>query len=348
MLSLLNEGVPRHWDLRQTSFLGLQVLVCNRYRPAQFAIICEIACGKLLPDLTVLCLTYDVLECTSYQLTAVECVHVRELYEAFCVRRGQLKSGLCIYMQGLRFDANRLFVDCGFHLKLIEFHFNNVRDGFEVQSCYTTWCADYLHLLDTFWSIESGLLHFYGIYPNLRVFTVNNETGRRIGALALQLFLQSYAPLTELELRFCNFDSNTYGQLMRVSNLDTLHSLVVLERPGEYPHRVSFEFMQNRFKLLRKFHTNLATLPTMLKLFEAMQVGANFWFDFTVRGNTFRRCSVFRRRETFYELRAEIRHNQKPGVREVHRETFESLYDLADHLTRPNPDFSLRHWLDAI
>lgn len=348
MLSLLIQGLPERWlDLTEASFLNLDVLVCNRFRSEHVAIFRAFACG-VLPKLNVLCCSYDVLESTSYKLTAVECVHVRDLYETFVAQRNHLKPGLRIFIQGLRFDPTRPYADCGYHLKLVQLHFNNVLDGFEVQSCYTVWSADYLDLVDTFWKIESGPLHFCGVYPNLRVIIVDNTPDRQIEPLPLRVFLQTYGPLTELELRFCNFEPAFYAQLMELSNLATLHSLVVLERRGKYAHRINFEFLRNRFGFLRKFHTNLATVPVMLQLFESMQIGANFMFDFSVHGDTFRRCSIFRRRETYYELRAEVRHSQEPGVREIHRETFEHLADLKGHLTKHNPNFVLRHWLDGV
>lgn len=346
--SLFIQGVLASEKFAEVQFQNLQNLECTQIQSDQAAVLRQIVEGALLPHLEKLSCNFNNLESTTYKPGGVEQVLLQEFYEWLFSRSTSLRKSLRIYIHGLLFEPNRQYEYCAFHLSLIQFHFHNTGGTYQVQPCPSVSKVDYLDAYDTFVASETGTGTFFTYYPNVRIIIVNNDVDeanrRQISIPDLFSFLGLCTGLTELELRFAQVNSYYFSQMMELPSLAKLHSLTLLERPGELKQSIDFGTLSNRFTHLRNLHTNLATKQVMLELLEKMQIGSYYIFDFWVQDSTYHQCFVLRRRDTYNLLVAT--QDDQPS-KELHRKTFTSLPYLLKNLTEPNPIFPLNHWLDG-
>lgn len=356
-------GVLTVEELQQPFFQSLEVLVCNRYSHECLALIQKIAQGQLLPQLITLCCNIGSFDSASYAFNPTERDYVKKLYATLVNNHlaSLIRTDLSIYIQGLHFDRNRPYERIGYHLKLVEFHFINIRvnkkDETVVRFCPSVQIADYFDLLDTFYGqlgqLPPNLNTLLMIYPNLRMVFLRGRQRKHSTYLTNEFlnFLSRCPGLTGLELDHADFRENFYTSRLIPRALQRLASLVILEHPGQFRYNVNFQrLFQNQFEDLRMFHTNIATKPQMIQLLRFMKPDAQFLFDF---------CTSERSEKLIY-YRINI---QLTGHREYHlivqgvqdrkvsavicQWTFRSLDSLQSYLAEPKHEsFSLHHWMD--
>lgn len=328
------------------------VFICNQYRHRHLSIIRAIARGELLPHLENLICNPHQITSTSDQLSQAERVHIRALYEYLFVDREQLKPDLQIVIHGLVFTHSRQYNECGYHLKLIEYQFNDTRNIHPILPCPSVSTAVYLDALDTFFGADEQLVtangtnKFFQLYLNLRIIHLDNRTRRlEIAPDRLLAFLGRCKGLTSLEFHWANLSPDFYAALAQLPSLATLDFLAIFEECGEFAHLIDFQLLTDRFRFLRNFHSNVAPLSTMLLLLHNIPAGACFIFDFWRPGMTERRCTIWRRGEC-YALLGQVQDDEGGDLREYHQETFTDCLTLAHFLIRHNPGFELFHWLE--
>lgn len=291
---------------------------------------------------------FDKLESSTCKLNNFERVLVREFYERLVSCEASLRKGLKIYINCLLFNPKRQYDYCGYHLSLLQFHFQNSGGVYEVQPCVSMSKVDYIDALDTFLLSNVGTDAFFNLYPNLRIIVLDNTNYRRpISSPKLLSVLGLCTGLTELELRFAHLLPYFYSQMVQLPSLTRLHSLVIFELPGEFKQPIDLVPIVKRFASLRNFRTNLATRLLMLQLLEQIKIGDHFIFDFWIQEAIYHRCIVLRRRDT-YNLLVEMENDKERGPKELHRRTFTSVPFLLKNLSEVNPKFPLHHWLDDV
>lgn len=327
--------------------------MCNRYRHAHLSVIQSIARGELLPRLEHLFCNHHQLKYTSEQLSQTERSPIRELHKCLYALREKLKPGLQITIHGLKFIPTRHYNECGYHLKMIQYQFNHVREGLPIFACESVSSVEYLDALDTFFGPEQHMIisnrlnKFHQLYLNLQHVLVENRTRRLVISVhRLLAFLSGCKALTRLDLHWANLAVNFYIQLVRLPSLATLNSLVVLEEPGQFADVIVFQMLPDHFRHLQNFRSNVVPASTMLLLLGRMRTPCCFIFDFWRPGQTIRRCTVWRKGE-LYHLQAQIE-NDAGDISEFHQETFPSYMTLVTYLLRDNPGFELYHWLDLV
>lgn len=349
------------------------MLVCNnfqlyhrnqsylRYQLTQNSVVdvfLKIARSELLPGLETLCCSQDIGGLASYQLTPDERIPVRELYEQLVSlsQRDQLKSNLKIYIQDLRFQANRPYDDCGYQLKLLKFHANNLLLGHEVQPTYLVAKVDYLDVMAAFFLDQAPVFSdanrsnpFFRLYPNLRIVAFNNRTRQTIPLPEILGFLGCCFGLVRLEMRSTNFGPDFYAQLPQLPSLAGLNSLVISEQPPSqaddpaFAHHIDFESLLSQFRYLQILQTNLVTWPALLRLVRWIQVNGHFEIDFSVDHDFYTRFKLTLNGD--YELRINVQRFGEQFSVTKHREYFQELEDLEEHLRGINPAL-YAHWLD--
>lgn len=347
-LILFIQNVPAELKLMKAPFVNLRALTLNNYRRANSPVIRKIARGELLPRLTVLCCNYVNLQSTAFRLQPTEYAELKELYSYLVNDRqtsGAIRPELSIYIHGLLFDPRRTFETCGYFQSLVQCHFNSLNKHFGVQTLASVTTAEYVELLDTFLTIPDGAKAIFGLYPNLRVIALENLSDRLVSADTFLQFLGTCFGITELVLRFANFDSGFYDRLLQMPCLFALDTFVLFERGGIFKHLLDLEFLQ-QIKHLRHFHTNVANQTVMLQIVNQIKINQRFLFEFHRQSDEYLECEFWRKLGTYHDLRVELRNHGRPKSKRVFWKTFENLAELMDFFARPNPYFALSHWLD--
>ena len=363
--------MPTRLDLQRPKFEYLLALICHQYRHAHRWIIQDIAQGKLLPHLLMVCCNQSDFRTADYKLSDVELKDLSNLYNSLVNLRTthSLKDDLQICLNGMLFDPNRPLAECGFSYKRIEFHYRNLDDKPTLMACPDVDQVNYLDVIETFFPQPSAQppdqlpaqpparprpnkLHmFLVVYPNLRVVIVNRHKNKPISIQHLHTFLWACKDgLTVVKLLDTGLDGTTERSVadatmnLVLESPFRLHSFEVYEELPGLESRIDLIQHKNQLKGLRNFSTNLANKSTMFDILSCMHVDARFKFYIGLKKDSYTVCDVLSKSDAVV-LKLEKRSGQS-GPTEPIMHSFSNLDLMRAFFEEQINDFPLDHWLD--